>query len=185
MPFHFGVLHKAVISLQNFAAINQKGSWNRCSGRTRFAWFQFAMIFHEIRYSDVIMSAMAFQYISLPIVYLIVYSGADQIKHQSSASLAFLRGIYRWPMNSTHRWPVTRKIFPLDDVIMTLHCSHLQALIVGWTTLNNCLFDSSIILWYYTSCHQSHLIAGYGIIHTYTGVHAELTVHFIPGPRSI
>ena len=39
-------------------------------------------------------------------------------KHQSSASLAFVRGINRWPMNSPHKWPVTRKIFPFDDVIM-------------------------------------------------------------------
>ena len=28
------------------------------------------------------------------------YSGADQRKHQSSASLAFVRGIHRWPVNS-------------------------------------------------------------------------------------
>ena len=43
---------------------------------------------------------------------------ADQIKHQSSASLASLRGIHRWPVNSPHKWPVTRKMFPFDAVIM-------------------------------------------------------------------
>ena len=32
-----------------------------------------------------------------------IYSGADQRKHQSSASLVFVRGIYRWPMNSPHK----------------------------------------------------------------------------------
>ena len=42
----------------------------------------------------------------------------DQRKHQSSASLAFVWGIRRWPVNSPHKRPVTRKIFPLDDVIM-------------------------------------------------------------------
>ena len=47
-----------------------------------------------------------------------VYSDADQRKHQSSALLAFVRGIHRWPVNSPHKWPVTRKIFPFDDVIM-------------------------------------------------------------------
>ena len=47
-----------------------------------------------------------------------VYSDADQRKHQSSASLAFVRGIHRWPVNSPHKWPVTRKMFPFDDVIM-------------------------------------------------------------------
>ena len=65
------------------------------------------------------MSAMAFQITSLTIVYSTVYSGADQRKHQSPASLAFVMGIRRWPANSTHKWPVTRKMFPFDDVIMT------------------------------------------------------------------
>ena len=46
-------------------------------------------------YNDVIMSAMASQMTSLTIVYSTVYSGADQRKHQSSMSLAFVRGIYR------------------------------------------------------------------------------------------
>ena len=49
-------------------------------------------------YIDVIMSSMAFQITSLTIVYSSVYSGADQRKHQSSASLAFVRGIYRRPV---------------------------------------------------------------------------------------
>ena len=39
-------------------------------------------------------------------------------KNHSSASLAFLRGIHRWHVNSPHKWPVTRKMFPFDDVIM-------------------------------------------------------------------
>ena len=47
-----------------------------------------------------------------------VYPGADQRKHQSSASLAFVRGIYRWPVNSPHKGPVTRNMFSFDDVIM-------------------------------------------------------------------
>ena len=47
-----------------------------------------------------------------------VYSGADQRKHQISASLAVVRGIHRWPANSPHKGPVTRKMVPLDDVIM-------------------------------------------------------------------
>ena len=42
----------------------------------------------------------------------------DQRKHQSSASLAFMRGIHRWPVNSPHKGPLTRKMFPFDDVIM-------------------------------------------------------------------
>ena len=45
-------------------------------------------------------------------------SGTDQSKHQSSASLAFVWGNHRGPVNSTHKWPVTRKMFPFYDVIM-------------------------------------------------------------------
>ena len=56
----------------------------------------------------------------LTIVYSSVYSDADQRKHQSSASLAFVWGIHRWPVNSPHKWPVTLKMFPFDDVIMGL-----------------------------------------------------------------
>ena len=45
-------------------------------------------------------------------------SGVDQRKHQSYVSLPYGWGIIRWPMNSQHKWPVTRKMFPFDDVIM-------------------------------------------------------------------
>ena len=74
-------------------------------------------LFH---YNDVIMSAMASQITSVMIAYSTVCSGADQRKHQSPASLAFVRGIHRWPVNSPHKGPVTRKMFPFDDVIMFL-----------------------------------------------------------------
>ena len=70
------------------------------------------------RYDDVTMSLMASQITSRTIVDSTVYSGADQRKHQSSTSLAFVRGIHRGPVNSPHKWPVTRKMFPFDDVIM-------------------------------------------------------------------
>ena len=46
-------------------------------------------------YNDVIMGAMASRITGLTIVYSTVYSGTDQRKHQSSASLAFVRGIHR------------------------------------------------------------------------------------------
>ena len=59
--------------------------------------------------NDVIMGAIASQITSLTIVYSTVYSDADQTKHQSSASLAFVRGIHRGPVNSPHKWPVTRE----------------------------------------------------------------------------
>ena len=69
-------------------------------------------------YNNVIMDTIVSQITSLTIAYSTVYSGADQRKHQSSASLAFVWGIHRGPVNSPHKWPVTRKMFPFDDVIM-------------------------------------------------------------------
>ena len=75
-----------------------------------------SMTGHDI-YNDVIMDAIASQITSLTIVYSTVYSGADQRKHERSASLAFVRGIHRGPVNSPHKWPVTGKMFPFVDVI--------------------------------------------------------------------
>ena len=93
-------------------------------GCCRTAWPIFRVT-GKLHYCDVIMGVMASQINSLTIVYSTVYSGPDQRKHQSSASLAFVRGIHRWPVNSPHKWPVTRKIFPFDDVIM---CNKILAL---------------------------------------------------------
>ena len=70
------------------------------------------------------MCTIASQITSLTIVYWNVYSGADQSKHQSSASLAFVCGIHRGPVNSPHKWPVTRKMFPFDDVFMIARRYH-------------------------------------------------------------
>ena len=72
-------------------------------------------------YIDVITTTVASQITSLTSVYSIVYSGADQRKHQSSASLAFMRGIHRGPVNSPHKGPVKHKMFPFHDVIRRLN----------------------------------------------------------------
>ena len=64
------------------------------------------------------MGMMASPMTSPMIAYSTVHSGRDQRIHQSSASQAFVRGIHRWPVNSPHKWPVTRKMLPFDDVIM-------------------------------------------------------------------
>ena len=64
----------------------------------------------SLHYNDVIMSTMTSQITSLTIVYSTVYPGVDQRKLQSSASLAFVRGIHRWPVNSPHKGTVTRKM---------------------------------------------------------------------------
>ena len=73
-------------------------------------------------YNDVIMSAMVSQITGASIVYSTVCSGADQRNYQGCASLAFVRGIHRWPVNSLHKGPLTRKMFPFEDVIMTTNC---------------------------------------------------------------
>ena len=88
-------------------------------------------------YNEVIMGAIASQITSLTIVYSIVYSDADQRNHQSTASLAFVWGIHRGPVNSPHKWPVTRKMFPFDDVIMCDCLSHLQ--MISLREVSKCL----------------------------------------------
>ena len=82
------------------------------------SYHQTALHYITWHYNDVKISTMASQITNLTIVYSTVYAGTDQIKHQSSASLACVKGIHRWPVNSPHKGPVTRKIFPFDDVIM-------------------------------------------------------------------
>ena len=79
------------------------------------------------RYGDVIMGVIASEITSLTIVYSTVYSDADQRKHQSSASLAFVWGIHRGLVNSPHKWPATRKMFPFDDVITRTHGTYSVA----------------------------------------------------------
>ena len=79
------------------------------------------------------MSTIASQITSLTIVYSIVYSDADQRKHQSSASLAFVSLV-----NSPHKWPVTRKIFRFDDVIMLWNTwINFGAIIMGCNCLSH------------------------------------------------
>ena len=69
--------------------------------------------FHaSTHYSDVMMSAVTFQITDVSVVCSTVCSGADQRK------LAFVREIDRWPSDSPHKGPVTRKIFPFGDLIM-------------------------------------------------------------------
>ena len=100
------------------------------------------MILISIHYSDAMMSAMASQIAGVSIVCSTVCSGADhQRRHQSSASLAFVRGIHRWPVDSPQKALVTRKMFPSDDVIMAwcMFCcqakSSVGILTFGWTTI--------------------------------------------------
>ena len=66
----------------------------------------------NLRVPSQAMSAMASQITGVSIVCSIVCSGADQRKHQISVSLAFVRGIHRWPMDCPHKGPITRRMLP-------------------------------------------------------------------------
>ena len=100
-----------------------------------------------MHYCDVIMSEIASQITSFTIVCSTVCSVADQRKHQSYASLAFVRGIHRRQMNSPHKGPVTRKMFPFDDVIMWIF-NIIKTPTAYWTHLppgqNGCHFADDI-----------------------------------------
>ena len=91
------------------------GNWNNV---VALYVFRRPYLINEVHYNGVIMGSMASQITRLTIVYSSVYSGADQRKHHSPASLPFVWGIHRWPVNSPLKGPITRKLFPFDDVIM-------------------------------------------------------------------
>ena len=80
------------------------------------------LTFFKCHHSDVIKSPMASQITGISIVYSTVCSGADQRKHQNSASLAFVRGTHRLPRELPTGFPSQRasdaENVPFDDVIM-------------------------------------------------------------------
>ena len=111
-PAHYGVIvmpYKIIGVIYSHPCHNFKGGLAAAN-----SWWTDMINYH---YGDVMMGTMTSQITSLTIVYSAIYSGADQRKHESSASLAFVRGIHRGPVNSPHKWPVTGKMFPFDDVI--------------------------------------------------------------------
>ena len=95
------------------------------------------------------MSAMASQITSLTIIYSAIYSGADQRKHQSSASLPFVWGIHQWTGNFPHKGPLTRKLFPFNDVIMLMKSQSvtqtLRDVTIVTQTLEKVISDSVVI----------------------------------------
>ena len=95
-----------------------------------------------IHYIDVKVGTMASQITSLTIVYTTVYSSTDQRKHQSSASLAFVQGIHRSPVNSPHKGPVTQKMFQFDDVIMIVPLTK-ESIHISWSYEFSCCILST------------------------------------------
>ena len=121
-------------------------------------WANHEGIFKALNhYNDAIMGVMASQITSLTIVYSTVYSGAAQSKHQSSASLAFVCGSHWGPVNSPHKWPVTQKMFPFDDVIMLLVLfAYWESTSSWWIMYTNGQYMESVSM----LCHfQRHSIS--------------------------
>ena len=94
-----------------------------------YIWIHFSMTNKEsvstnqhytksLYYSDIITTVMASQITGVSIVCSFFWLGEHHRKHQSSASLTFVRGIHNWSVDSPLKGPVARKTFPLDDVIM-------------------------------------------------------------------
>ena len=121
--------------------------------------------FSSYHYNDVIMGTIASQITSLTIVFSTFYSDADQRKHQSSVSLAFVRGIHRGPVNSPHKWPVTRKMFPFDDVIMWGKLPTIQAA-ACWMTEGWVLGSSPTPM---QQCWE-HVLCIHSLSHIFTGL---------------
>ena len=92
-------------------------------------------------------------------VYSTVYSSAGQKKHQSSASLAFVWGIHRWPVNSPHKWPVTRIKVPFDDVMMRQQSGYnsfmniITTRYVDGTPMSEV---TPVTIWYIRPPHHGH-----------------------------
>ena len=97
------------------------------------------------------MSAIECQINGILIVCSTVCSGADQRKHQSSASLAFVGGIHQWPVDSPHKGPVIWNMFPFDDVMTHLR-SRLPLLPIPQVSCPP--RDPRVLLWHPLSWRQ-------------------------------
>ena len=138
------------------------------------------------------MTMLASQITSLTVVYSIVYSGVNQRTHQSSASLAFVREIHRGPVNFPHKWPVARKVFPFDDVIMYIFV--LDGAESAWGTWVSCSSGCQFFCLYFISQRihirkvflpifvrvSSLLIGKVNIVHYSQGVSYIILIYRLP-----
>ena len=162
--------------MQNYANLNNKSAHFRGLEKqmmdNKISVQYYNMLHHIVQrvssqshYADVIIIEMASQITSLAIVCSIVYSDADQRKHQSSASLAFVRGIHRGPGNSPRKWPVTRKMFQFDDVIVQ-------------TIVSGCMFQIIAV-----TDNSPYIVCSHGanmVRNEYVRISMQFSVNFIP-----
>ena len=110
----------------------------------------------QLHYSDVLMGTMASLIIGVPIIYSTVCLGADQRKHQSSASLAFVREIHRWQVISPEKGPVTRKKFSFDGTIMIIVALSIFFVIVVSIVFMTVTIDYRVELTPFNICPAGH-----------------------------
>ena len=110
------------------------------------------------------MSAMASQITGVTIVYSTVCHGADQRKHLSFASLAFVMEIHRWPVDSPHKGQVTRKMVPFDDIIMDFVPDISHVYIWWWSNLAYFQSLPSLRLGKFIECDNTILIHFCGLL---------------------
>ena len=104
-----------------------------------------ALLSNWSHYNDVIIRAMASQISGISIVYLTVGSGTDEKKHQSSASLAFVWGIHRWPENPPPPPP------PPHTHTHTQKASNAEHISIWWRLIN--IHELRYTIWF----HWNHI----------------------------
>ena len=120
---------------ENFYQHNNISGWNYMGYPIHFVHCFVVLCFVAVtlHYNDVIMNTMASQITSLTIIYSSVYSGADQRKHQSSASLAFVNS------------PVTGE-FP------TQRASNAENVSIWWRHHDQLIKEPRIVLTHILQC---------------------------------
>ena len=143
-------------------------------------YFSWSYTCTNVHYNDVVMGMIASQITSLTIVYSTVYSDADERKHQSSVSLAFVRGIYRWPVNSLHKGPVTQKMFTFDDVNITWFINvTLGTMYFSWSYTCTNVYDLSMLLLVQCISHDHKLAQMYMIYQCYSWYNVLLMIIYL------
>ena len=105
-------------------------------------------------YIDVTMTTMASKITSLTVVYSIVYSDADQRKHQSSASLAFVWGIHR------DRWIPRTKASYAENV--SIWWRHHECSICIWN-IDVFLFALFFLGWHSFTIRDTYVSIYFGV----------------------
>ena len=113
--------------------------------------------------SGIVMSTMVPQTTGVSVVCSVVFTGAYKRKHQSSASLAFVRGIYRWPVDSPHKGSVTSKLLMTSSwsvaCMLCVNAGDMQTLFrISNISIELCISFSRIYACRQQIIFQNHLM---------------------------